>query len=140
MSNQKNEAIPRDASAWITLHFQGKNSDLDQLSQKIETVLKNEHYKTQSTKATIGNVLQAQKSGILRGIVDANRAFSILIAGQPNDFSINIGIGKWIQNLGVAAVETVLFGPLAIVVDGSEIFWTTHVENELAKQITQIVG
>ena len=141
MSNQKNETtIPRDASAWVTLHFQGKNSDLDQLSQKIEQELKTEHYKTQSTKATIGNVVQAQKAGILRGIVDANRAFSILIAGQPNDFSVNIGVGKWIQNLGVAAVETVLFGPLAIVVDGSEIFWTTHVESGLAKQITQIVG
>jgi hypothetical protein len=91
-------------------------------------------------KAPIGNVIQAQKSGILRGIVDANRAFSILITGQPNDFSVHIGIGKWIQNLGVAAVETVLFGPLAIVVDGSEILWTTHVESGLAKQITQIVG
>jgi hypothetical protein len=132
--------IPKDVTAWVNLHFEGKNSDLDQLSQKIEQELKTERYKTQSMKAPIGNVIQAQKSGILRGIVDANRAFSILIAGQPNDFSVHIGIGKWIQNLGVAAVETVLFGPLAIVVDGSEILWTTHVESGLAKQITQIVG
>ena len=64
--------------------------------------------------------------------------FRILIAGQPNDFSVHIGVGKWIQNLGVAAVETVLFGPLAIVVDGGEILWTHHVESELAKQITRI--
>jgi hypothetical protein len=138
---QKNETtIPKDAAAWVNLHFEGKNSDLDQLSQKIEQELKTEQYKTQSMKAPIGNVIQAQKSGILRGIVDANRSFSILIAGQPNDFSVHIGIGKWIQNLGVAAVETVLFGPLAIVVDGSEILWTTHVESGLAKQIIKIVG
>jgi hypothetical protein len=141
LTDQKNETtIPRDAAAWLNLHFEGKNSDLDQLSQKIEKELKTEDYKTQSMKAPIGNVIQAQKSGILRGIVDANRAFSILIAGQPNDFSVHIGIGKWIQNLGVAAVETVLFGPLAIAVDGAEILWTTHVESGLAKQITQIVG
>jgi hypothetical protein len=141
LSNQKNQTpIPKDAAAWVNLHFQGKNSDLDQLSQKIEQELKTEQYKTQSMKAPIGNVIQAQKSGVLRGIIDANRAFSILIAGQPNDFSVSIGIGKWIQNLGVAAVETVLFGPLAIVVDGAEILWTTHVESGLAKQITQIVG
>jgi hypothetical protein len=141
MSEKKNEtAIPRDAAAWVNLHFEGKNSNLDELSQKIEQRLKTEEYKTQSTKGPIGNVIQAQKSGILRGLVDANRAFSILIAGQPNDFSVHIGVGKWIQNLGVAAVETVLFGPLAIVVDGGEILWTTHVESGLAKQITQIVG
>jgi hypothetical protein len=141
MSEQKNETtIPKDTAAWVNLHFAGKNSNLDELSQKIEQRLKTEEYKTQSMKGPIGNVIQAQKSGILRGLVDANRAFSILVAGQPNDFSVHIGVGKWIQNLGVAAVETVLFGPLAIVVDGGEILWTTHVESGLAKQITQIVG
>jgi hypothetical protein len=141
LTDQKNETtIPRDVAAWVNLHFEGKNSDLDQLSQKIEQELKTDGYRTYSMKAPIGNVVQAQKAGILRGLIDANRAFSILIAGQPNDFSVHIGVGKWIQNLGVAAVETVLFGPLAIAVDGGEILWTHHVESGLAKQITQIVG
>ena len=132
--------IPKDAAAWIDLSFQGKNEDLDQLSQQIEQQLKTDRVKTQSTKAPIGNIIQAQKAGVLRGLIDANRAFSILVAGQPNDFSIHIGIGKWIQNLGVAIVESIIFFPLSIVVDGSEILWTTHVESGLAKQITQMVG
>ncbi|MDA4137385.1 MAG: hypothetical protein OK449_10365 [Thaumarchaeota archaeon] len=132
--------IPKDTAAWLNLSFQGKNKDLDQLAQQIEQHLKTDGYKTQSMKAPIGNIVQAQKAGILRGIVDANRAFSILISGQPNDFSVHIGIGKWFQNLGVAVVETILFSPLALVVDGAEILWTTHVESGLAKQITQIVG
>ena len=124
----------------MNLSFQGKNKDLGQLSQQIEQQLKTEGYKTQSMKAPIGNVVQAQKAGVLRGIVDANRAFSILIAGQPNDFSVHIGIGKWIQNVGVAIVESFIFSPLVFVVDGAEILWTTHIESGLAKQITQIVG
>jgi hypothetical protein len=132
--------IPKDTAAWLNLSFQGKNKDLDQLAQQIEQQLKTDGYKTQSMKAPIGNIIQAQKAGILRGLIDANRAFSILIAGQPSDFSVHIGIGKWIQNLGVAVIETILFSPLALVVDGAEILWTTHVESGLAKQITQIVG
>ena len=140
MAGNSATTIPNDTSAWLNLTFQGKNRDLDQLSQQIEQQLKTDGYKTQSIKAPIGNVVQAQKAGVLRGIVDANRAFSIVISGQPSDFSVHIGIGKWIQNVGVAVVESLLFSPLALVVDGGEVLWTTHVESGLAKQITQIVG
>jgi hypothetical protein len=122
------------------LSFQGKNKDLDQLAQQIEQQMKVDGYKTQSTKAPIGNIIQAQKAGILRGIIDADRAFTIVVAGQPNDFSIHIGIGKWIQNLGVMAVEAILLSVLFVAVDVPEMLWTAHVENGIAKQITQIVG
>jgi hypothetical protein len=132
--------IPRDTAAWLNLSFTGKNKDLDQVAQQIEQQLKMDGYKTQTMKAPIGNVIQAQKAGVLRGLVDANRAFSILIAGQPNDFSVHIGIGKWIQNVGVAVVESIIFSPLVFVVDGGEVLWTTHVESGIARQITQIVG
>jgi hypothetical protein len=140
MAGNSTTTIPKDAAAWLNLSFEGKNKDLDRLSQQIEQQLKTEGYKTQSLKAPISNIVQAQKAGVLRGIVDANRAFSILIAGQPNDFSVHIGIGKLIQNLGVAVVESIIFSPLVFVVDGAEILWTTHVESGIAKQIAQIVG
>jgi hypothetical protein len=122
------------------LRFQGKNKDLDQLAQQIEQQMKTDGYKTQSTKAPVGNIIQAQKAGILRGIIDADRAFTIVIAGQPNDFSVHIGIGKWIQNLGVMAVEAILLSVLFLAVDVPEMLWTAHVENGVAKEITQIVG
>jgi hypothetical protein len=122
------------------LRFQGKNKDLDQLAQQIEQQMKTEGYKTQSTKAPVGNIIQAQKAGILRDIIAADRAFTIVVAGQPNDFSVHIGIGKWVQNLAVAAAETILLSVLFLAVDVPEMLWTTHVENGLAKEITQIVG
>lgn len=122
------------------LRFQGKGKDLDQLSQQIEQQLKTEGYKTQSTTAPVGHIIQAQKAGILRGIIDANRAFTIVVAGQPDDFSVHIGIGKWVQNLAVLAAEAILLSVLFLAVDVPEMLWTTHVENGLAKEITQIVG
>jgi hypothetical protein len=122
------------------LRFQGKNKDLDQLAQQIEQQLKTEGYKTQSTKAPVGNIIQAQKGGILRGIIDADRAFTIMVSGQPDDFTVHIGIGKWVQNLAVMAAEAILLSLLFLVVDIPEMLWTTHVENGIAKEITQIVG
>ena len=122
------------------LRFQNKNKDLDMLSQQITQQLQAEGYKTQSANPPLGRVIQAQKAGILRDIITADRAFTILITGQPNDFSIHIGIGKWIQNLSVAAVEAIVLSLLFLAVDVPEMLWTRHVEGDLVKQINQIVG
>ncbi len=63
-----------------------------------------------------------------------------MITGQPDDFSIHVGIGKWIQNIAVAAAEAILLSWLFLAVDVPEMLWNTHVENQIVKQITQIVG
>jgi hypothetical protein len=94
----------------------------------------------QSRTAPLGYIIQAQKAGILRDIITADRAFTIMISGQPNDFSVHIGIGKWIQNLAVAAVEALLISVLFLAIDVPEMLWTRHVENEIAKEITLMVG
>ena len=122
------------------MRFQGKNQDLDKLAQKIEEQMKADGYKTQSRKAPVGNIVQAQKAGILRDIITADRAFTILVSGQPNDFSVHIGIGKWIQNIGVAAVETLFLSVLFLAVDVPEMLWNKHIENDIASKITKIVG
>jgi hypothetical protein len=122
------------------MHFEGKNKDLNQLSQQIVQKLTSDGYKTQSATKPLGIVIQATKAGILRDIITADRAFSILITGQPNDFSIHVGVGKWIQNLAVAAVEVVLLSWLFLAVDVPEMLWTQHVEKGIIKEITQIVG
>jgi hypothetical protein len=122
------------------LHFQGKNKDLGQLQQQIVQQLQADGYKVQSTNAPVGMVIQAQKAGILRDIIAADRCFTILITGDTNDFTIHIGIGRWIQNLAVTAVETILLTWLFLAVDVPEMLWTVHVEGELSKKISQIVG
>ena len=121
------------------VRFQGKNKDLTQLSQQIVQRLQSEGYKVQSTVAPLGHVIQAQKAGILRDIITADRAFTITISGQPNDFTVHVGIGKLVQNLAVAAVEALLLSALFLAVDVPEMLWTVHVENEIIKEITQIV-
>ncbi|MEM0021399.1 MAG: hypothetical protein QW039_04625 [Fervidicoccaceae archaeon] len=122
------------------LRFQGKNKDLNQLAQQIAQKLESDGYKTQVATVPAGIVIQAKKEGILRDIITADRAFTILIAGQPNDFTIHIGIGKWIQNIAVAAAEAILLTWLFLAIDIPEMLWTQHIENTIIKEIREIVG
>jgi hypothetical protein len=122
-------------------HFQGKGTDLSGLQDKIESHLKAEGFVTQtSPSSSHGSVIQAKKGGFLRGVVDADRALSIVISGDPNDFTVRIGIGKWLQHLGVAALETLLLSSLFLVVDVAESAWNLEIEDKLAKEIESLVG
>jgi hypothetical protein len=124
-----------------TLHFQGKGTDLAGLAQKIEDYLKCDGFSVQtSAPSSHGAALQAKKGGFLRGIVDADRALSIMIAGDANDFTVRVGIGKWLEHLGVAAVETLLISDLFLVIDVAETAWNFEIEDKLIKQIGSFVG
>lgn len=122
------------------VRFQNKNKDLNQLAQQMITMLEGDGYKTQMTSSSpVGIIIQATKAGILRDIITADRAFTIMISGDPNNFAIHIGIGKLIQNIAVAAAEALLLSALFLAVDIPEMLWTRHVENEILKRITQII-
>lgn len=123
-----------------TLRFQNKNRNLSELSQQIQQDLEGEGYKVQSRQTPMGYVIQAQKAGILRDIITADRAFTIMISGDPNDFSLRVGIGKFMQNIAVAAIETLLLSELFLAVDVPEMLWTMHVEKGIIQEINKLVG
>ncbi|MGD0380042.1 MAG: hypothetical protein ABSC30_08660 [Acidimicrobiales bacterium] len=121
--------------------FQNKNTDLGGLQTKIEEYLKSDGFTTStSAPSSHGTVIQAKKGGFLRGVVDADRALTIVISGDPNDFTVRIGVGKWLQNLGVAALETLLLSDLFLVVDVAETAWNLEIEDKLVKQIESFIG
>jgi len=123
------------------VRFQNKGKDLNQLAQQIITLLNQDGYKTQMTSnSPVGIIIQATKAGILRDIITADRAFTIMITGEPNDFVLHIGIGKFIQNIAVIAAEALLLSALFLAVDIPEMLWTRHVESEILKRITQMIN
>src|ERR1700693_5989423 len=92
-----------------TVRYQGRNTDLDKLRENIVSYLQNDGFKIQATRPSQGGFLiQAQKGGFLREVITAERALNILIQGEPNNFAVRVGIGKWVQNIAVATVETLL--------------------------------
>ncbi len=123
------------------MHFQGKGTDLGALQQKISSYLEADGFKVQtSAPSTQGTVLQARKGGFLRGVVDADRALSILVSGASEDFTVRIGIGKWVEHLAVMGIETLLISDLFLVVDVAETAWNFEIEDKLAKHISSLVG
>jgi hypothetical protein len=123
-------------------HFQGKGTDLGELQQKIESYLKSDGYTTQSTPPSDqgGSVTQAKKGGVLAGIIAADRALTISISGTPDDFTVRTGIGKWLEHLGVTAVETLVISQLFLIIDVGEMAWNLEIEDKLAKQVESFVG
>jgi hypothetical protein len=121
--------------------FQGKSTDLNELQGKIESYLQSEGFTVQtSPPSPHGMVIQAKKGGFLSAAIAADRALTILISGDSADFTVRIGIGKWLEHLGVTAVETLFLSVLFLPVDVAEIAWNLEIENKLAKQIESFVG
>jgi len=122
-------------------HFQNKHTDLDALRGKIEGYLKAQGFDVQSSSPSPhGTLLQARKGGFMAEVITADRALNILIDGQPDDFTVRIGIGKWAEHLGIMALETMLLSGLFLFIDVSEMLWTTEIEKQLAAQIESFVG
>jgi hypothetical protein len=123
------------------LQFQGKQVDLADLQSKIEEYLKSDGFTVQSSVASAhGTVIQAKKGGFLAAVVDADRALTITVSGSPGDCLVRIGIGKWLQHLAAAALETLLVSDLFLLVDVAETAWNLEIEDKLVKQVESFVG
>ena len=122
-------------------HFEGKGTDLSALASHVEEYLKSDGFTVQtSPPSDQGTVIQAKKTGFLREIVAAERAFTITITGSSSDFTVRFGIGKWLQNLGVAALETLLVSELFLVVDVADSLWSLEVEDQIIADLKKFVG
>jgi len=118
-------------------HFQDKGTDLSALQSHIEEYLKNDGFTVQtSAPSEQGVVIQARKGGWMAAVIAADRAMTITITGSPADFTVHIGIGKWLEHLGVAAIETLLIADLFLVVDVAESAWNIEIEDKLVKDIS----
>jgi|GEM_PF-84017 len=124
-----------------TIRYQGRNANLTALRDNIVTYLQSDGFKIQASRTTAeGMLIQAQKGGFLRELITSERALNILIQGEPNNFTVRVGVGKWVQNIAVAAVETLLISELFLPLDVGEMLWNVEVEKKLLKKIDDFVG
>jgi hypothetical protein len=122
-------------------HFVGKGTDLKALESHIEDYLKTNGFTVQtSPPSDEGSVIQARKAGFWREVVAADRALSISIKGNSADFTVRFGIGKWLEHLGVAAIETLLLSELFLVVDAADSLWSIEVEDKLITDVKAFIG
>jgi hypothetical protein len=124
-----------------TEHFEGKGKDPSAVQSHVEEYLKGDGFTVQSSSPSDkGVVIQAKKGGFWREVIDADRALTISITGSADDLTIHVGIGKWLEHLGVAAIETLLLSELFLVVDVAESAWTIEIEDKLLKDLREFIG
>lgn len=122
-------------------HFEGKGTDLGALQSHVEEYLKTNGFSVQSSKPSDeGTVIQARKGGFLREVVAADRSLTITIKGSPADYTVRFGVGKWLEHLGVAAIETLLLSDLFLVVDVADSLWSLEVEDKIIADMKAFVG
>jgi hypothetical protein len=109
--------------------FNNQNINIDAMAKAAEQFFKEESFKTQSAKHPKGWLIQATKGGIFRSILGMDRAFTITISGDSNNVTVSMGIGKWLQDLGVAAIEAFLLTPLVVFVEVPESLWSFEIEH-----------
>ncbi len=114
------------------------SKDLNQLVNDFSAYLKNANWKVQNNTQNGKAILQAQKAGILRDIIAADRALTFVFEKNDDNINVHVGVAKLLQNLGITAIETILLSEIFLVIDVPEIAWTDHVENGLLKQLEQI--
>jgi hypothetical protein len=123
-----------------TVRYQGRNTNLQGLNENIVHYLQSDGFKVQVPRPSQGGMLiQAQKGGFLRELITAERALNILIQGEPNNFTVRVGIGKWVQNIAVATVETLVISELFLPLDVGEMVWNVEVEKKLLRKIDDFV-
>lgn len=119
--------------------FTGKNVDLAKLAAAVESYLSSQGYTTQRYQASDQSyIVQAKKGGLLRALISAQRAFTIHISGNPQNVAVNVGVANWGQDIAVDAVETVLFGDLALISD-AETLWNLKIERDIMKEIQRLI-
>ncbi|BBD71836.1 hypothetical protein HS1genome_0225 [Sulfodiicoccus acidiphilus] len=114
--------------------------DLNYVVNSLVSQLSSEGYKVQSNVGTTMAVVQAKKEGFLRTLVAANRAFTFTFNNTVNGLQVKIGIGAWVENLAATAIETVILGPIFLVVDVPEMVYNEHIEGKFARMIENIVN
>ena len=119
--------------------FQGKNVELKKVAELVNSFFTEEGFKVQYAEHPNGYLVQAAKGGFLRTLLAMDRAFTVVVEGEPSDFKIRLGVGKWLKDLGVAAIEAFILTPLVAFVEVPEALWSYEIEHQFWHYIeTQI--
>ncbi|MCL4329941.1 MAG: hypothetical protein M1533_02930 [Candidatus Thermoplasmatota archaeon] len=110
--------------------YTGKDVNVDKLAEAIKTFFSEEGFKIQDGVHPKGHLIQVRKGGIFRTLLAMDRAFTIIVEGDSSDVKVKIGVGKWLQDLGVAALEAFFFAPVVAFIEVPESLWSYEIEHQ----------
>ncbi|HZU96556.1 MAG TPA: SHOCT domain-containing protein [Planctomycetota bacterium] len=114
-----------------TRTFTGRALDLGRIADEVKFWFEKDGYETQVAGGPDGWLVQARKTSAFRTFTGTNQAFSVQITGTPDDMTVEVGTGKWVENLAGAGLSgALLTGGLTWITGGIGIVWLKKLEND----------
>lgn len=111
--------------------FTGEPMDLGQLAQDVKLWFMQSDFETQLATDQGTWLVQARKTSAFRTFTGTNQAFIVRIDGAPDSFSVDVGTGKWVENLaGAGLTGALLTGGITWVTGAIGIAWLKKLEND----------
>jgi hypothetical protein len=113
-----------------TRTYTGEPADLGQLSQDVKLWFMQSDFETQLASEQGTWVIQARKTGVVRTITGMNQAFIVKVSGSPDSFTVDVGTGKWVENLAGAGIASIFAGGITLLTGAIGIAWVKKLEND----------
>ena len=123
--------------------FKGADANLKELAERIQNFLRTDGFvKTKIEDDGYGNYFDVQgiKSGWWRTISSSRKAIHVIIEGAPNRFTVNVGVGEWGKNIGVASLTAISTMGIGLIFQGAGIGSNILFERKLNKFINSAVS
>jgi hypothetical protein len=113
------------------LTFLDKNCNLASLQKDIEAWFIERGFETQSTQRETMYFVQARKKGTIRALAGASRSLFVKIEGEPKNFKVATGTGKWVENLAATVITGFFTLGLTWVTGALLAGWQKKIESDL---------
>ncbi len=111
--------------------FQNMNCDLGRLHSSFTACFREKGYEVQSNDNHGIYLTQAKKKGFVRTLAGASRALFVKIDGDPNNFKISTGTGKWARNIASTILTGFFTGGITWVTGSIFTGWQKKIEMDL---------
>ena len=127
--------------------WRNKNVDLNLLARLVEEFFERDNFKKVETVKDPDSKhihIQARKGGTLRALAASKKAVHISIKGSPNDFTVSMAMGEWVNNMvmmtATAAVTAVFTGGLSLLGQGAGLILNARFRQKLWDFITDAIN
>jgi hypothetical protein len=122
--------------------FQGVNVNLQLLAQNLYQWFISKGYQAQFYGAGNYYIVQAKKTGLLRHLFAADRAFTVKLFGGQGYLEVNTGLANWVkaEDVTESVLGDLILGPVGLAVEGLESLWNIEIERQIMSEVERLIN
>src|SRR5579862_8953482 len=111
--------------------FPAVSLDLNQLAAELKAWFVANGFEVQAADNQGIHLVQARKTSGLRTLLGTNQAFNVKIEGSASEYKVEIGTGKWMENLTGAGLTGLFTGGFTWLTAAGGAAWVKKLEGDL---------